>query len=78
MYEARFAAPIADFLLYALAPGGLAWVAEPGRSVYQNLVEAVSRRGLTCRKVYSLRVNERLANPVPVTVTVWEIQKAGT
>ena len=77
MYEARFASPIADFLLYALAPGGLAWVAEPGRSVYQGLVEAALRRGLACRRAYSLRVSEILANPVPVDVAVWEMQKPG-
>ena len=75
MYEARFAAPIAEFLLYALAPGGIVWLAEPGRTIYQVLVEALFRRGFSARRAYTQMVNEPLANPVPVPVTVWEIHK---
>ncbi len=75
MYEAKFASPIADFLLYSLAPGGIAWVAEPGRTVYQVLVDALFRRGLAARRAHVQRVDDRLVNPAPVEVTVWQIEK---
>lgn len=76
MYESRFATPIADFFLHTLAPGGIAWLAEPGRTVYQTLVDALFRRGISARRVHTRHVDENLVNPVPVDCFVWEIQKA--
>lgn len=41
MYEKRFVAPVLRFLDHALAPGGAAWVAEPGRTVYDAFLHAL-------------------------------------
>lgn len=74
MYEMRFAAPVADFLDHALVPGGLAWLAEPNRSVYAHFRDLLEARGW--------RVEKRRTAGVPrpghqVTVNIWEIARPG-
>lgn len=73
MYEKRFVAPILHFLDYALSPEGLAWVAEPGRTVYDTFLHALQRGGWQGRRVYSEIIEPLYAQPVPVNVHVWEI-----
>ena len=73
MYEKRFVAPVLRFLDHALAPGGAAWVAEPGRSVYDAFLHALQNGGWQGRRVYTETVEPLYAQPVPVTVHVWEI-----
>jgi hypothetical protein len=75
MYEARFALPILDFMEYALAPGGRAWVAEPGRSVYDVFRNALHARGWVGRCVCEQSVEALYAQSVPVTVRVWELTR---
>jgi predicted nicotinamide N-methyase len=75
MYEARFAAPILDFMEYALAPGGCAWVAEPCRSVYDVFRNALHSRGWVGRCVYEQAVEDLYARPAPVTARVWELTR---
>ena len=73
MYEKRFVAPVLRFLDHALAPDGAAWVAEPGRSVYDAFLHALQSGGWQGRRVYTETVEPLYAQPVPVTVHVWEI-----
>jgi predicted nicotinamide N-methyase len=75
MYEARFASPVLDFMEYALAPDGRAWVAEPCRSVYDAFRNALHSRGWTGRCVYEQPVEALYAQHVPVTVRVWELTR---
>lgn len=74
MYEKRFAQPVADFLDHALAPQGLAWVAEPNRSVYVHFAEVLAGRGWRMDRVRTVGVphGERT-----VTVNIWEIARPG-
>lgn len=75
MYERRFVAPVLRFLAHVLAPGGLAWVAEPGRTVYESFLHALHGGGWQGRCVYTETVEPLYAQPVPVTVRVWEIAR---
>lgn len=75
MYEKRFVAPVLRFLEHALAPDGAAWVAEPGRSVYEAFLHALHSGGWQGRRVHTARVEPLYAQPVPVTVQVWEIRR---
>ncbi len=75
MYEKRFVAPVLRFLEHALTPDGAVWIAEPGRSVYEAFLRALHNGGWQGRRVYSARVAPLYAQPVPVTVQVWEIRR---
>ena len=75
MYEKRFVAPVMRFLEHALSPDGVAWVAEPGRSVYDAFLQALHGGGWQGRRVFSAEVEPLYAQPVPVTVHVWEISR---
>ncbi len=75
MYEKRFVAPVMRFLEHALAPDGVAWVAEPGRTVYEAFLQALHGGGWEGRRVFGATVAPLYAQPVPVTVQVWEISR---
>ena len=75
MYEKRFVAPVMRFLAHALAADGVAWLAEPGRSVYDAFLQALHGGGWQGRRVFSAEVEALYAQPVPVTVHVWEISR---
>lgn len=75
MYETRFVKPVLDFLDYALAPDGRAWVAEPCRSVYEAFQTGFLNRGWQGQRVYSQTVDPLYAQPARVTVHVWELQR---
>ena len=75
MYEKRFVAPVMHFLSHVLADDGAAWVAEPGRGVYEAFLQALHGGGLEGRRVFTERVEPLYAQPVPVTVAVWEIRR---
>ncbi|MHB8764951.1 MAG: class I SAM-dependent methyltransferase [Deferrisomatales bacterium] len=45
LYERRFLAPFVDTLRRAVAPGGTAYVAEPGRAVAEGTVERLEAEG---------------------------------
>jgi predicted nicotinamide N-methyase len=77
MYEARFASPLLDFMEHTLASGGCAWVAEPCRSVYDVFRSALHSRGWAGRCVHEQYVEALYAQPVPVTVRVWELTRPG-
>lgn len=76
MYETRFVTPVLDFLEYALRPGsGRAWLAEPCRTVYEAFRTGLFNRGWTGRRVHTATVEPLYAQPVKVTVHVWELSR---
>lgn len=75
VYERRFANPIAAFIAYALAPGGRAWIAEPGRAVFSCLPEALPRHGLASRRLRTVPTWPLTRQEVPVPVSIWEITR---
>ncbi len=77
MYEKRFAGPVADFLAHALAPRGLAWVAEPNRAVYGHFREVLAGRGWRMDRVRTVGVTPVSGEGRTVTVNIWEIARPG-
>lgn len=75
MYENRFVEPVLNFLDHSLAPGGTAWIAEPGRGVYDQFIRALLRRGWKSRRVADYRVVSLHVQVVPVPVKIWEIAR---
>ena len=73
MYEKRFVLPVLRFLEHALTIDGLAWLAEPGRTVYDSFLSALQHCGWQGRPVYQEIMKPLYAQPVPVTVNVWEL-----
>ena len=76
MYETRFVDPVLSLFSHCLAPGGKAWVAEPGREVYQAFLNGLASGGFAGKKVFRGRVDALYTQTVPVTVSVWEITRS--
>ena len=71
MYEQRFAAPVLDFLEYALAEGGAAWVAEPSRAVYDTFRSMLVNRRWAGRCVWEKNIEALYPQERPVPVRIW-------
>ncbi len=48
LYERRLVPLVAGVLARMLAPGGVAWIADPYRAAAEDFPEAIARLGLTC------------------------------
>lgn len=75
VYETRFVAPVLRFLEHALAPGGRVWIAEPCRTVYDAFRNALHQRGWRGKRVHAVEVDPLYAQPMRVTVHVWELTR---
>lgn len=75
MYERRFVAPVLAFLEHTLAPGGRAWMAEPGRDVYEHFRGALVSGGWKSSLVRTVRVDPLYVQPVGVGVKLWELSR---
>ena len=75
MYEQRFATPVLDFLDYALSADGVAWFAEPSRSVYDTFRSTLANRRWYGKCVLEQPVNALYPQERPVPVRIWEISK---
>lgn len=75
MYEKRFAAPVLDFLEFALHPRGKVWLAEPCRSVYDSFRALLPTRGWSCRCVFETATEALYPQERPVPVKVWELAR---
>jgi len=75
MYERRFADPLADFLHCVLKPGGVAFVAEPSRTVYEAFVSAAAERGLGMRCAHREETAAVAPPECPVPVRVWRLER---
>ncbi|MBQ9407477.1 MAG: 50S ribosomal protein L11 methyltransferase [Desulfovibrio sp.] len=78
MYEKRFVLPVIRFLEHALTKDGIAWLAEPGRSIYDAFLDMLQSRGWQGRAVYSETVEPLYVPSVPVPVNIWELRRPGT
>ncbi len=76
MYENRFVEPVFTFLDHALAPDGVAWMAEPGRGAYDHFMRALLRRGWRSRRVADCRTTSLHVQEVPVSVKLWELTRS--
>lgn len=73
MYERRFVDPVLRFIRHALAPGGVVWMAEPNRDVYQDFRAALFHNGWSAKPVYTGKLAAVYEQPERVSVTLWEI-----
>ena len=71
----RFVQPVLALFARVLKQGGRAWVAEPGREVYQAFLQGLDSGGWRGRRVHVQKVDALYAQTVPVTVAVWEIAR---
>lgn len=74
LYEKKDAAPVFDFLAWSLAPEGCAWIAEPGRGVFNYFLDRCHERGWTMEKVFSQRVNALPCQDIKLDVGIWEVR----
>jgi predicted nicotinamide N-methyase len=74
LYEKRYATIVADALATTLAPGGIALVADPGRTALAAFLRECEARGLVVASVESWRYAERA---VRQTIVVHEIEWSG-
>ena len=78
MYEKRFVDPVMAFLDHALADGGVAWMAEPGREAYDDFKRALLSRGWRSSRIAQERVTPLHVQNTPVTVNLWELTRGNT
>lgn len=75
MYERRFVTPVMDFIEWALAANGKAWIAEPCRNVYDSFRGELYNRGWKGKRIHEMVVDPIYAQPMRVTVHVWELSR---
>ncbi len=75
MYEQRFAVPILNFFDHVLALGGVAWIAEPSRTIYDTFRHALRSRRWTGRCVFEAETQALYAQEKPVPIRIWEIER---
>lgn len=75
MYERRFAEPVAAFFEHALADDGVAWIAEPCRSVYDAFRSLLISRRWVVRCALTTETPALIPQKKPVPVRVWEITR---
>jgi len=75
MYENRFVAPVFDFLAYALAEDGVAWMAEPGRGAYDLFRSTLTGKGWKSRCIAANTVDALHVQRSPVSVRLWELSR---
>ena len=76
MYENRFVAPVFDFIAYALAENGVAWIAEPGRNTYELFKNTLLNRGWKSRCIAANTVDALHVQSSPVSVRLWELSRS--
>ncbi|MBU1003292.1 MAG: 50S ribosomal protein L11 methyltransferase [Proteobacteria bacterium] len=72
VYETRFIEPVGRFLDVALAPGGVAWIAEPGRNIGPPFIRWMREHGFSCERTLTRNFPYE---GHPVTVHILEIQR---
>lgn len=72
VYERRFIEPVGRFLDHALAPGGTAWIAEPGRNIGPPFVAWIRDNGFSCERALTRRFEHE---DHQVTVHILEIAR---
>ncbi|UZP69096.1 50S ribosomal protein L11 methyltransferase [Desulfovibrio mangrovi] len=75
MYERRFVEPVLAFLEHSLAPGGVAWVAEPNRNVYTYFLTLLERHGWKAHRLAMEKTSALYEQPAAVTVSLWELRR---
>lgn len=76
LYEKRAMPPVLDFLDYCLQPQGEAWIAEPGRAIFQQLINLCRERSWLIAPIFRDNVKAIQKQEAAVPVTIWSIKRA--
>lgn len=75
LYERRFAEPVLAMLRHALAPDGVAWIADPGRCTHDAFVTLARGEGWRCEKVMEETVAQISSAGPDVDAAIWELSR---
>lgn len=75
IYEKRFITPVVNFLDFSLAENGVAWFAEPGRTIFDEFLETLNQRGWQASEVLKRELGSLYPQSVLIGVRVWEIYR---
>lgn len=73
IYEKRFIEPVLDMLDYGLEEGGLAWIAEPGRAIFDLFLNRAKERNFSITKKITDHVPDFHNERSKINVSVWEV-----
>lgn len=72
IYERRFIDPVLDFFEYALEEDGRAWLAEPGRNIFNIFLHRARERGFVLTQRFTKKVPDPHNDGARINVSVWE------
>jgi len=75
VYERAFVEPILDFLEYALKDTGKAWIAEPGRAIFEHFPKMLKNTSLKMQMLSSQETEALSAHIPKAHVNIWEITR---
>ncbi len=75
VYEKRFARPILDFLALSLADGGRAWIAEPGRNIFDHFLKLLPESGFAGKVIHESHVKWPGNTAPEASVAIWELTR---
>lgn len=73
VYEKRHMGAILEFLRFVPAPGGRAWLAEPGRTIFASFITLARKSGWHCRCRRKRAIATPYARAGAIPVSIWEL-----
>ncbi len=73
VYEKRFVQPLYDFINFALAQNGVAWLADPDRNIFPMFRERVQAAGWHVAPILKTAIEALYPQALPTGITIWEI-----
>lgn len=75
IYERRSMEPLLELCEHSLGINGVAWLAEPGRSVFLAFPDLAAEYGFSLKPVFTGRESAIHAGERQVNVTIWEARR---
>ncbi len=75
LYEKRSFEPVLRFLDHVLAPGGAAWIGEPGRGLFTEFKLHVQNCGWSLEPALQKQTDGIHAGQPAATITVWQMER---
>ncbi|MBO4318788.1 MAG: methyltransferase domain-containing protein [Mailhella sp.] len=75
LYERKAAREVLDFLDVALPDDGIAWIAEPGRTIFNAFSDLIASSPFAMRTVRSVRTKSLSPNIPAATVNIRELRR---
>lgn len=78
LYESRFIKPVLDLLATALKPDGKAWIADPGRNIFERFAIDIKSYPLEMTLAEACEVPTIEKPDLRASINIWEISAGGT